>query len=159
AQGRVERVLEADVWRGELIDHGRVEVLAPELREPAANDRLVLFDGHGCLLFQSGALGEERQSRPRCEVPDHTAGVSPWPGARWPSRSKIMLSSAGPSIAANACGVIVANSAASPVSTVISRSPRRRRTRPSSTKNQSRPGWTRCSGRRRTGSSRILMAI
>ena len=57
--------------------------------------------------------------------------------ARWPSRSKIMMSSAGPSMAAKACGVMVANSAASPVSTMISRSPSDRRTRPSMTKNQS----------------------
>ena len=47
--------------------------------------------------------------------------VSWWTWARWPSRSKIMMSSAGPSIAVKACGVMVANSAASPVSTVISR--------------------------------------
>ena len=60
-----------------------------------------------------------------------------WTWARWPSRSKIMMSSAGPSMAAKACGVMVANSAASPVSTMISRSPSSSRTRPSMTKNQS----------------------
>ena len=60
-----------------------------------------------------------------------------WTWARWPSRSKIMISSAGPSMAAQEWGVIVANSAASPVSTMSSRSPRSSRTRPSMTKNQS----------------------
>ena len=54
---------------------------------------------------------------------------------------------------------MVANSAASPVSTMISRSPSSSRTRPSMTKNQSWPGWTRCSGIRSVGSSRILIAI
>jgi hypothetical protein len=67
--------------------------------------------------------------------------------------------SAGPSIARNACGVMVANSAASPVSTAISRSPSDRPTRPSSTKNQSCPGCTRCCAVLRVGSSRILTAI
>jgi hypothetical protein len=42
AQRSVERVFEADVRRGDLIDHGWVEVLSPELGEPAADDGLVL---------------------------------------------------------------------------------------------------------------------
>jgi len=69
-----------------------------------------------------------------------------------------MMSSAGPSTAATACGVIVANSAASPASTVITRSPSDKRTRPSVTKNQSWPGWTRSSGGLRVGWRRILTA-
>ena len=81
-----------------------------------------------------------------------------WTWARCPSRSKIMMSSAGRSIAAQACGVIVANSAASPVSTIISRSPSDSRIRPERTNSQSRPGWTCCSTARRVGSSRILIA-
>jgi hypothetical protein len=42
----VHRVLEADVGRGELVDDRRVEVSAPEVREPAHDDRLVVLDGH-----------------------------------------------------------------------------------------------------------------
>ena len=42
-----------------------------------------------------------------------------WTWAWCPSRSKIMMSSAGPSSAVMACGVMVANSAASPASTMM----------------------------------------
>ena len=44
AQRRVQRVLEPDVRGGEFVDDGRVEVLAPELAEPPAHNRLVLLD-------------------------------------------------------------------------------------------------------------------
>jgi len=67
-----------------------------------------------------------------------------------------MMSSAGPSMAAMAWGVMVENSADSPAWTVISRSPSDRRTRPVMTKNQSWPGWTRCSSVLRDGSIRIF---
>jgi len=40
----VQGVLEADVGCGQLVDDGGVEALAPELGEPAADDRLVLLD-------------------------------------------------------------------------------------------------------------------
>jgi hypothetical protein len=56
-----------------------------------------------------------------------------WVWAWWPSRSNSTITSAGPSTAFTECGVMVANSAASPASTVSSRSPSTRRTRPSST--------------------------
>jgi len=39
----VQGVLEADVGGGEFVDDGRVELLAPELGEPAPDDGLVLF--------------------------------------------------------------------------------------------------------------------
>src|SRR5262249_1942633 len=42
----VHRVLESDVGRGELVDDGRVEGLAPELREPTPDDSLVLLNRH-----------------------------------------------------------------------------------------------------------------
>ena len=45
----VQRVLEADVRGGELVDHGRVEVRTPEPGEPATNDRLVVLLRHGSL--------------------------------------------------------------------------------------------------------------
>src|SRR5262249_8984642 len=40
---RGQRVLEADIRRGEFVDHGRIEVLAPKLGEPAPDDGLVLL--------------------------------------------------------------------------------------------------------------------
>src|SRR5262249_48165596 len=43
AARRVQRVLEADIRRGEFVDHGRIEVLAPKLGEPAPDDGLVLI--------------------------------------------------------------------------------------------------------------------
>ncbi len=43
AAGCVQGVLEADVGGGEFVDDGRVELLAPELGEPAPDDGLVLF--------------------------------------------------------------------------------------------------------------------
>ena len=43
AARRVQRVLEADVRRREFVNDGRVEVLAPELGEPARDDGLVLL--------------------------------------------------------------------------------------------------------------------
>jgi hypothetical protein len=42
----VQRVLEADVGRGELVDDRGAEVVAPEIREPADDDCLVVLDGH-----------------------------------------------------------------------------------------------------------------
>jgi hypothetical protein len=47
AQRLVQRVLEADVGRGELVDDALVEVAAPEVREPANDDGLVVLDRHG----------------------------------------------------------------------------------------------------------------
>src|SRR3954471_12452709 len=46
AEGLVQRVLEADVGRGELVDDARVEVAAPEVGEPANDDGLVVLDRH-----------------------------------------------------------------------------------------------------------------
>jgi hypothetical protein len=56
---RVQRVLEPDVGGGQLVDHGRVEVLAPELGEPTPDDGLVLFGGHSC-VFSSAVGGSPR---------------------------------------------------------------------------------------------------
>lgn len=61
-------------------------------------------------------------------------------------------------MAVKACGVIVANSAASPALTVISRSPSESRTRPVRTKIQSWPGWTRCCTWLFVGSIRVFSA-
>ena len=44
AQRLMQRVLEADIGRGELIDDRRVEVAAREVREPAHDDGLVVLD-------------------------------------------------------------------------------------------------------------------
>jgi hypothetical protein len=46
AEGPVQRVVEADVGRRELVDDVRVEVAAPEVRQPASHDRLVVLDRH-----------------------------------------------------------------------------------------------------------------
>jgi len=50
AAGFMQRVLQQHVGRRELVDHLGVPGIAPELGEPAADDRLVfLFLGHdGC---------------------------------------------------------------------------------------------------------------
>ena len=68
AQRLVQRVLEPDVRGGQLVDDGRVELLAPELREPAAHDRLVLLSRHDRLLVgavrTAPLLGTPRRRRP-----------------------------------------------------------------------------------------------
>src|SRR5262245_63790754 len=40
---RVQGVLQEDIGRAELVDDGGVPRIAPELREPATDDRLVLL--------------------------------------------------------------------------------------------------------------------
>ena len=63
--------------------------------------------------------------------------VQPWRWERSPWAPKTAISSTGPSIAPNQCGVFVLNSTASPGSTIRSCSPRIRRIRPSRTYIQS----------------------
>jgi hypothetical protein len=47
---RMQGVLEADVRGREFADDRGVEVLAPEFSEPAGDDGLVVFGGHGSSL-------------------------------------------------------------------------------------------------------------
>jgi hypothetical protein len=41
--GLMQRVSEQHVRRGDLVDDRKIDILAPELREPAADDDLVVF--------------------------------------------------------------------------------------------------------------------
>src|SRR2546430_7521575 len=54
---RSQRVFEADVGGGEFVDDSGVEVLAPELGEPASDDGLVLLGRH-----ESSFLRGDRKS-------------------------------------------------------------------------------------------------
>ena len=71
-------------------------------------------------------------------LPGEDAHEEGWRWVRWPSWSKMHRISAGPSWAPKACGIMVENSAAWPVSTRIVRSPSRSMTVPDRTVNQSR---------------------
>jgi hypothetical protein len=58
----VHRVFETDVVRRELVDDVGVVLGAPELREPAADDGLVVLCGHVCTSCD-GVGGERCRER------------------------------------------------------------------------------------------------
>jgi hypothetical protein len=66
----VQRVLEADVRRGQLVDDARVEVVAPEVREPPDDDGLVVLGRHAWVLLVRGWETAVCKRRPPagCEV-------------------------------------------------------------------------------------------
>ena len=73
-QRRVQRVLEADVGRGKLVDDHWVEAVAPEIREPADDDCLVVpltFYGSSFISDPYGRmLGQAPRDRPAVLVAD-----------------------------------------------------------------------------------------
>src|SRR5262245_12701294 len=70
---RMQGILQEDIGCAELVDDGGVPRIAPELREPAADDRLVLlFLRHGYFLSvdcrdQAGATASAGPERPHIE--------------------------------------------------------------------------------------------
>src|SRR6188472_2881345 len=74
AEGLVQLVLEADVGRGEFVDDTRIEVAAPEVREPASADRLVVLDRHACTSLVGIGLSGVRARRAACRRAPTSAG-------------------------------------------------------------------------------------
>src|SRR5450755_3322695 len=115
---RVQRVLEADVRGGDLVDHGRVEVRSPELGEPATDDSLAVLYRHGdvlstfCLWCPPVCSGwaMSRKARPFSRRP---------PGSPAEMAARIWRSCSGPTV------------------------PRRRPAGASSARRWSMPGWAR----------------
>src|ERR1700730_7605190 len=72
----MQRVFEADVGGGEFVDDSGVEVLTPELGEPASDDGLVLLGRHesSFLSVNCGSLpwwgysAGRRAGPPECEM-------------------------------------------------------------------------------------------